>query len=289
MEKTSLANRIDKEKAVKIAHIVYAVLLISLAVVVGILFIVSVVGVYNSQEVSPFTVDAIESHFRAIAVPVIMLPCLVLIGFVLHFLFPLEAKQKKVENDKALATLSEKVNLDLASSGTKKLVIRERYFRLGAILGSVLIWISALAVILAFALNSANYSSANPNSSVKDLALVVFPSALISIGVSYAVSIVNKLSKKRELALLKGIVKENKDALDGNGKNGLAPFVNKIFEVVNKIKGVASKRENLSLWLCRGALLVIAVVFIVLGVLNGGMDDVLAKAIRICTECIGLG
>ena len=26
-----------------------------------------------------------------------------------------------------------------------------------------------------------------------------------------------------------------------------------------------------------------------LGVLNGGMADVLGKAIRICTECIGLG
>ena len=28
---------------------------------------------------------------------------------------------------------------------------------------------------------------------------------------------------------------------------------------------------------------------ILLGILNGGMADVLGKAIRICTECIGLG
>ena len=32
-----------------------------------------------------------------------------------------------------------------------------------------------------------------------------------------------------------------------------------------------------------------AVVFIVLGVMNGGLRDVLVKAINICTECIGLG
>ena len=32
-----------------------------------------------------------------------------------------------------------------------------------------------------------------------------------------------------------------------------------------------------------------AVVLIVLGVMNGGMFDVLVKAINICTECIGLG
>ena len=32
-----------------------------------------------------------------------------------------------------------------------------------------------------------------------------------------------------------------------------------------------------------------AVVLIVLGVMNGGLRDVLVKAINICTECIGLG
>lgn len=32
-----------------------------------------------------------------------------------------------------------------------------------------------------------------------------------------------------------------------------------------------------------------AVILIVLGVLNGGMRDVLVKAVNICTECIGLG
>ena len=36
-------------------------------------------------------------------------------------------------------------------------------------------------------------------------------------------------------------------------------------------------------------LLAVAVVFIVLGVMNGGLRDVLVKAINICTECIGLG
>ncbi|MBR3247215.1 MAG: thioredoxin [Clostridiales bacterium] len=32
-----------------------------------------------------------------------------------------------------------------------------------------------------------------------------------------------------------------------------------------------------------------AVIFIVVGVLNGGARDVLAKAVKICSECIGLG
>lgn len=39
----------------------------------------------------------------------------------------------------------------------------------------------------------------------------------------------------------------------------------------------------------RLALLLAALLFIVLGVVNGGAHDVLVKAINICTECIGLG
>ena len=42
------------------------------------------------------------------------------------------------------------------------------------------------------------------------------------------------------------------------------------------------------LWL-RYALLGLALVLTVLGILNGGLRDVLVKAVNICTECIGLG
>lgn len=39
----------------------------------------------------------------------------------------------------------------------------------------------------------------------------------------------------------------------------------------------------------RAVLIAAAVLFIVFGVLNGGARDVLAKAVKICSECIGLG
>ena len=39
----------------------------------------------------------------------------------------------------------------------------------------------------------------------------------------------------------------------------------------------------------RAALLAAAAALILLGILNGGLNDVLVKAINICTECIGLG
>ena len=39
----------------------------------------------------------------------------------------------------------------------------------------------------------------------------------------------------------------------------------------------------------RTAMLVIALALIVIGIINGGLEDVLAKGAAICTECIGLG
>ena len=39
----------------------------------------------------------------------------------------------------------------------------------------------------------------------------------------------------------------------------------------------------------RTAVLVIALVLIVSGIINGGLEDVLAKGAAVCTECVGLG
>ena len=39
----------------------------------------------------------------------------------------------------------------------------------------------------------------------------------------------------------------------------------------------------------RTAVLVFALILIILGILNGGPEDVLAKGAAICTECVGLG
>lgn len=39
----------------------------------------------------------------------------------------------------------------------------------------------------------------------------------------------------------------------------------------------------------RLAVLALAVIFIIAGIINGSMEDVIIKAVNICTECVGLG
>ena len=47
--------------------------------------------------------------------------------------------------------------------------------------------------------------------------------------------------------------------------------------------------KNKAINITRVALLALSVLLIVVGIFNGGAEDVLQKAINICTECIGLG
>ena len=56
-------------------------------------------------------------------------------------------------------------------------------------------------------------------------------------------------------------------------------------QVKKAVPQITGRRERI----LRIVILIIAVVLIILGVCNGGIDDVLAKGAAICTECIGLG
>ena len=55
-----------------------------------------------------------------------------------------------------------------------------------------------------------------------------------------------------------------------------------------KLNPVVSKNNQLGINITRCVVFVTSITFIILGVINGGYNDILVKAINICTECIGL-
>lgn len=52
--------------------------------------------------------------------------------------------------------------------------------------------------------------------------------------------------------------------------------------------GEKFRNRNFSVTIFRTALLIVAAVMIIVGIINGGMKEVFVKAVNICTECIGL-
>ena len=64
----------------------------------------------------------------------------------------------------------------------------------------------------------------------------------------------------------------------------------KLLRDLGEVYRCAARREDTrGTRYLRTAVLALALALIVLGILNGGLEDVLAKGAAICTECIGLG
>lgn len=117
---------------------------------------------------------------------------------------------------------------------------------------------------LTYLLNGAHFTSWELEGVMGDMMLHVSPWVIAIFAAAIVASVLCGKSVEREITLLKG-----------------APMA--------KPAENQPARGQRAVPILRAALYVLAVVFIVLGVMNGGLYDVLVKAINICTECIGLG
>ena len=101
--------------------------------------------------------------------------------------------------------------------------------------------------------------------------------ALIVFAVFIAASYLNLSFSKKQIGHIKTMIR--------CGSKEIA--IPKELEFFDKASKIAS--HDITLWVVRGAVFVLAVAFIIVGIVNGGARAVLAKAIDICQECIGIG
>ena len=118
-------------------------------------------------------------------------------------------------------------------------------------------------ICLTYLLDQSNFSSWDLENVMGNMMLAISPHVIVSFLVLMAASYAIHRSRLREIEHLK---KADKHALPST-----------------------DIKKQVSLWPMRFIMYAIAVLFIVLGIVNGGLRDVLVKAINICTECIGLG
>ena len=115
----------------------------------------------------------------------------------------------------------------------------------------------------AYLANQNHFTSWDLEAVVGDMLLHIIPWMIVALAAAYLALLLHAKSCDKECAILK------------SSSSSKAPA-----------KPVQKGSRNR---LLRPALYFVAIVFIVLGVMNGGLKDVLVKAINICTECIGLG
>lgn len=263
----------SQEKLRKL-HLIYGIALSCIILITGICFMVSCVSIYRSGS-RPFTYESINAHFMSIIVPVILCIAGIIGGMVISF-FPLEKPKIKgiIDTGTTLNKMLKRFDASKFSEEEQKAIKKEEKLRFLTNVFCIDAIIVSLIISLVYALNKNNFPANDINGEMINAMLFIIPCAVISLASIYATIMICNASYVRELSLVKR-------ALQANRQQSAASIQ----------QGISSQNEqNEKILLgARLTILVLAVAFIVIGTFNGGMADVLQKAINICTECIGLG
>lgn len=111
----------------------------------------------------------------------------------------------------------------------------------------------------------------DPETMVASLAAVLLLWTALGFGCMSVCAVLRDRSLRREAAAAKALLREESRA------------------GVRTESGIKESSGTKLLGTLRAALLLAALLFLLLGIANGGARDVLYKAARICTECVGLG
>lgn len=265
------------QKTTKIIGGVCGVLLSLLLAVAGICLAAACVSIWRGGGDDPFSREGVAAALAAIALPLyICVGGVLAVGALSLFLpFPLPATKpspdRRDARDRALAaiqpnTLDEETKATLAAEGK-----RRRAWRIacGVVMGA------AVLLLVLYLLFDATFTVDTVNADVAAAVCVALPAAAVVGAVCMIASAKADASYKTETAALR--LARGKGAYPA--KKGDTRRATEEANRKNRILTVSA----------RSAVAFVGVLFVVLGMLNGGMLDVLEKAVKICTECIGLG
>ena len=269
----------SRERVRFLLNIVTSLLLI----LSGVLFIIFCYSIYKSGE-SPFTRESIYLAFVKISVPVWITVGAVIVSGVFSVVFPKEqSKLKGMRTDRiVLSKLRTTREFSNEYEVEKSIEHEERLRRILSCVNVVLIVLGSTLPLI-FLLNPNNFPavSGEYNSEIGRGMLVYLATLLPAFVYGIVYVVLFDRSVKREIDLVRSLPKKKMT------ENYVS--VVKCGGVLSKIKLFFSKNAKEITLGTRIAIILCGVVFVVAGVLNGGMSDVLKKAIKICTECIGLG
>lgn len=249
---------------VRKVHLIYGCMTALLIVIVAVGLIVSCVAIYQSGD-RPFSREAVTLAFRQLAVPGWLCLAAVVGGIVLHFALPLPAvKDKGIRSEKDTLQRYDCQYPQLPSEAQEKVCKERKLRRTYKFAAASVIVLLAVYPVIYYA-DASHFSVANLNSDIIHGVLVVLVPTVAALLLVYLCGQLEFKSIHREIEIYK--------------VNSLKPG-----KVI-----YADRNDRKRMTLLRSGLIAAAVILIIMGIMNGGVADVLGKAIRICTECIGLG
>lgn len=259
---------------IKQIHFVYGIVLAALVILLGAALVLSCLSIYHSSEHDPYSPASVAQAFDRISILIWVTAAAIIGGIILELALPLEGKRPKaIAND---GTKLKRLHQKLLSSTSvdqdllkKNLSRRRRQRRILALVPCILS--GALIIYPAYYFSDpGHFTIADLNRDITKAVLVVLIPAVLALGCFYLFSFLIRKNMRKEADFCKLLLAEN------TGNSAAA----------SKAEPVGKKWVP---WCIRGGLLLLAAGFIAVGIANGGAQDVLKKAIAICTECIGLG
>lgn len=253
-----------QENAKKI-HRIYGGVLSILLLASGIALMAACLHIYHSGD-RPYSPASIDSHFQTIAVVIYLAIAGIAGGIVLDLVLPVQRKRPKavISEDILLARQQSKVTL---SGGSALQAGREEKLRRVYILTTIVLFCLLMICPTGYFSDLDHFTVTDLNGDVVTALAISLIPAVVGLGLCYLCRHLCTKSYLRQIDICKEAAKEGASS----------PLQN------------AAMKERSHITTLRWTVGIIAALFIVVGIFNGGASDVLLKAIAICTECIGLG
>ena len=225
--------------------------------------ILSAYTIYNSGD-KPYTPESISAEYAKIAVPLWIAIGAVIAGILLNVALPLPKNKKKALKDPfvQLRILQKKLPADCNLTGIKRQRELRKVYRTGCAILCTIAFMPAITVLCNYDL----FTVSNLTPALLRTVFALLIGVIVSAVILFILSVIERRSAEREIEWTKIALSE-------------APKAD--IKVVNN-------NEN-KIKIARLILVGAACALIVIGLTQDGFHEVLQKAIRICTECIGLG
>lgn len=268
------------EKSAKI-RLIYSIFLGVFTVAVGLAIICVAADIYYSGKDTGviYSRAIVGERLTALAIPLIFLIAAIILGAV----FPLSKVKAARTSESTLSKLQSRIPQSGEGDSVEFAAAQNAYKKAAII--RLVAWLVALAVALAGAIatlcylvDTAQFSGKDVNGEVFKLVKNILPWLCVAFAATIGATVTSGIFANKQVAAAKTMI-----------KNGDKSTVAQKHEpkFITVIKSVIAKPAFV--WAVRGGIFVLAVTFIIVGIINGGANDVLVKAINICTECIGLG
>lgn len=281
-------------------RLIYSIFLGVFTVAVGIAIICVAADIYYSGKGTDviYSRAIVGKRLTELAIPLIFLIAAIIFGTI----FPLYKVKANRPPEHTLKKLKDRIPQSSAGDSDEFYAAQAAYkkatvIRLVAWLAAIAVALTCAIVVLCYLLDTANFENEDYTQDIFALVKNILPWLAAGFAAAIAATVVSGVFADRQVYAAKTMIKRGDKSAQ---KQAPEPkFITKTKEVAAKPafawigKSVAAAKKVMAkpafLWAVRGCIFVPAVVFIVLGILNGGANDVLVKAINICQECIGLG